>query len=77
MPAPVAQGIEHRFPKPVVAGSNPAGGTEVCSLERTYGWAWLLKLAEELHGWDDPDGRAWAYNYSTSRSDLFLADGMR
>ncbi len=24
--APVAQGIEHRFPKPQVAGSNPAGG---------------------------------------------------
>lgn len=24
--APVAQGIEHWFPKPVVAGSNPAGG---------------------------------------------------
>jgi hypothetical protein len=23
----VAQGIEHRFPKPCVAGSNPAGGT--------------------------------------------------
>src|SRR5579885_1913414 len=23
--APVAQGIEHRFPKPRVAGSNPAG----------------------------------------------------
>ncbi len=23
----VAQGIEHRFPKPEVAGSNPAGGT--------------------------------------------------
>ena len=22
--------------------------------ERTYGWAWLLKLAEELHSWDDP-----------------------
>ncbi len=21
--------------------------------ERTYGWAWLLKLAEELHTWDD------------------------
>ena len=28
--------------------------------ERTYGWAWLLKLAEELHGWDDPDGRRWS-----------------
>lgn len=24
------------------------------SWERTYGWAWLLKLAEELHTWDDP-----------------------
>ncbi|MFD2100334.1 DUF2891 domain-containing protein [Flagellimonas iocasae] len=22
--------------------------------ERTYGWGWLLKLAEELHTWDDP-----------------------
>jgi len=32
------------------------------SFERPYGWAWLLKLAEELHGWDDPDGRAWAKN---------------
>jgi len=26
------------------------------SYERTYGWAWLLKLAEELHTWDDPVG---------------------
>ena len=26
-PAPVAQGIEHRFPKPGVGGSNPPGGT--------------------------------------------------
>ena len=25
--------------------------------ERTYGWAWLLKLAEELHSWDDPVAR--------------------
>ncbi|WP_353779909.1 DUF2891 family protein [Winogradskyella sp. 3972H.M.0a.05] len=24
------------------------------TFERTYGWAWLLKLAEELHTWDDP-----------------------
>lgn len=24
------------------------------SYERTYGWAWLLKLAESLHRWDDP-----------------------
>jgi hypothetical protein len=24
------------------------------SFERMYGWAWLYKLAEELHSWDDP-----------------------
>ena len=27
------------------------------SYERTYGWAWLLKLAAELHTWDDPIAR--------------------
>lgn len=32
------------------------------SFERMYGWAWLLKLAEELHGWDDADARRWAAN---------------
>lgn len=25
--------------------------------ERTYGWGWLLKLAEEIHTWDDPLAR--------------------
>jgi hypothetical protein len=30
--------------------------------ERTYGWAWLLKLDEELRGWDDPQGREWSAN---------------
>jgi len=32
------------------------------SFERTYGWAWLLKLAEELHGWEDQDGKKWSKN---------------
>jgi hypothetical protein len=32
------------------------------SFERTYGWAWLLKLAEQLRGWDDPDGKLWSKN---------------
>jgi len=27
------------------------------SYERTYGWAWLLKLAEELHNWNDETAR--------------------
>ncbi len=30
------------------------------AFERTYGWAWLLKLDQELRGWDDPDARRWA-----------------
>jgi hypothetical protein len=28
------------------------------SYERTYGWAWLLKLAEELHTWEGDTARA-------------------
>jgi hypothetical protein len=36
------------------------GAQNRASFERTYGWAWLLKLAEELHGWEDEDARAWA-----------------
>jgi hypothetical protein len=36
--------------------------TESKSFERTYGWAWLLKLAEELNGWDDPEAKSWAMN---------------
>ncbi|MGI9457577.1 MAG: DUF2891 domain-containing protein [Aeoliella sp.] len=32
--------------------------------ERMYGWAWALRLAQELHTWDDPQARAWAKNYS-------------
>lgn len=30
------------------------------TFERTYGWAWLLKLDEELRTWDDPQSRQWA-----------------
>jgi hypothetical protein len=29
------------------------------SWERTYGWAWLLKLDEELYTWNDEDGKRW------------------
>ncbi len=39
------------------------------SFERTYGWAWLLKLAAELHGWNDRDGKRWSQNLQP------LADG--
>ncbi|MGB7294434.1 MAG: DUF2891 domain-containing protein [Candidatus Aminicenantales bacterium] len=45
------------------------------SFERTYGWAWLLKLAEELHGWEDPDGQIWSESLQPLADavvDLFL-----
>lgn len=32
-------------------------GKHNTSYERTYGWAWLLKLAEELKKWDNPEAR--------------------
>ena len=32
------------------------------SFERTYGWAWLLKLYSELYTWDDEEGRIWLQN---------------
>ena len=32
------------------------------SYERTYGWAWLLKLSEELRTWEDPLGQELAAN---------------
>lgn len=32
------------------------------SFERTYGWAWLLKLQEELNTWEDPKAKQWAKN---------------
>ena len=32
------------------------------SFERMYGWAWALRLATELHDWQDTDGIRWAAN---------------
>ncbi|MCE1203151.1 MAG: DUF2891 domain-containing protein [Holophagaceae bacterium] len=36
------------------------GGDNRRSFERTYGWAWLLKLSAELRSWDDASARRWA-----------------
>jgi hypothetical protein len=35
---------------------------ENASFERMYGWAWCLRLAAELHVWDDDQGRKWRAN---------------
>ncbi len=34
--------------------------SESRGFERTYGWAWLLKLAEELACWRDADAHRWS-----------------
>lgn len=34
------------------------------SFERTYGWAWLLKLQEELYTWEDERAAQWYKNIS-------------
>src|SRR4026209_1765612 len=44
------------------------------SFERTYGWAWALKLAEELHGWNDPDGRRRSENPKPPADAALAAD---
>ena len=35
---------------------------ESTAYERTYGWAWLLKLSQELKSWEDPLGKELAAN---------------
>ena len=41
----------------IIAEANYFKEEKNKSFERTYGWAWLLKLAEELHTWDTPIAR--------------------
>ena len=40
------------------------------SFERMYGWAWALRMAAELHGWDDPDGRRWASDFKPLETEI-------
>ena len=47
LPAPVAQGIEQRFPKPRVAGSNPAGGAWAIPSARHEGVPHSSRLRSE------------------------------
>jgi Protein of unknown function (DUF2891) len=40
------------------------------SFERTYGWAWMLKLAEELASWSDGDAHRWSSDLAPLASDF-------
>jgi hypothetical protein len=51
---------EHLTAENLEAEADYFARKESRPFERPYGWAWLLKLAEELRGWDDPDARRWS-----------------
>jgi hypothetical protein len=51
---------EHLTAENLRAEADYFARKESKSFERAYGWAWLLKLAEEARGWDDPDARRWS-----------------
>ncbi|MBI3554565.1 MAG: DUF2891 domain-containing protein [Elusimicrobia bacterium] len=53
---------ENLTAKNVAGEIDYLGQKERKSFERTYGWAWLLKLQEELLASDDADARRWAKN---------------
>lgn len=53
--AEIIQGLQKHLTREKIQGElkyfeNPINQ----GFERMYGWAWLLKLSEELHKWDDP-----------------------
>ena len=52
----------HLTPEKLKVEAEYFGRKDSKSFERPYGWAWLLKLAEELNGWNDPDAKVWAKN---------------
>src|SRR5438876_1061195 len=51
---------EHLSEQPVAVEVAYFGQPNRKSFERTYGWAWLLKLQAELRSWDSPEARRWA-----------------
>ena len=64
---PEAKGIrvalsENLSEKNLLAEANYLKSPNTESFERTYGWAWLLKLTDELYAWDDADAKVWSKN---------------
>jgi len=55
----IVAGIDDRLTSERVAG-EVAWFDDRETFERPYGWAWLLALAAELDGWDDPRAVRWS-----------------
>lgn len=49
----------HLAPESIALEVAYLGAANRKSFERTYGWAWLLKLSAELRAWDSPEARRW------------------
>ena len=58
----IVAGLRRSLTAENVQGEVAYFAHESGSWERTYGWAWLLQLAMELDGWDDPLGQELAAN---------------
>lgn len=58
---PIRDLLNHQFTTPKLQAEADYLASRP-GFERMYGWAWVLRLALELHGWDDADGRQWAAN---------------
>ncbi len=58
----IIEGLSRSLTEENIAGEVEYFANASPSWERTYGWAWLLQLANELHTWDDPRGEEWAAN---------------
>jgi hypothetical protein len=53
--------LERRLaPAAIAAELAYLGRPDAAAFERTYGWAWLLKLAQELAACDDAAARRWS-----------------
>src|SRR5215472_18167448 len=57
-------------PENIAAETAYLRGAGRASFERPYGLAWLLRLAAELHQWDDPDARSWAATLAPLESEV-------
>lgn len=58
-------GLQAHLSKENIAGEIAYFEIETSQgFERMYGWAWLLKLSEELHTWDTPEARELEANLS-------------
>ncbi|MEJ6776410.1 MAG: DUF2891 domain-containing protein [Crocinitomicaceae bacterium] len=54
----IIKGLKNHFSKENIEGEIAYFELETSQgFERMYGWAWLLKLSEELHTWNTPEAR--------------------